>query len=282
MKTNRAGDRMKKIRLIATDLDGTLLQDDHMTVSERNKQALKRASEAGVEIVIASGRTWAVLSKVAKDLGLARYALISNGASVVDVSTGEFLFHKNIPFEEWAPIYEYLKELGYPFCLYCDGESYMEASVADAFHNPTLSKGFVADLKSRANVVDKLTIALKHKGIEKFSVLYVDKEKYEQVCEKLATFGKVQLTSSLPYNVEINAMGADKGGGLKTLSRQLGISREEVMAFGDAENDLSMLEWACWSFAMGNATESVKKAAKYVTKTNMEDGIAEAVNKFFN
>ncbi len=145
--------------------------------------------------------------------------------------------------------------------------------------NPTLSQQFVVDLKSRANVVDNLLETLKNTGIEKFSVLYVDDEHYDRVCQRLKTFGKVQLTSSLPHNVEVNALGADKGGGLEALCSKLGISKDEVMAFGDADNDLSMLQWAGWSFAMGNGTESVKMAAKYITKTNMEDGVAVAIEK---
>ena len=96
----------------------------------------------------------------------------------------------------------------------------------------------------------------------------------------LAEIPEVLVTSSLPNNLEINAVGADKGGALLRLAELLGIRREETMAFGDGENDMSMLRMAGLGVAMENAEDHVKAAADYVTVTNNEAGVAAALRKF--
>ena len=98
------------IRLIAMDLDGTLLMEDHMHISGRNLAALRSASDRGIRLAIASGRTYAGLSDTIAQLTFADYALISNGAAAVDVKTKETLFYEGIPYEKWIQVYDIMKK----------------------------------------------------------------------------------------------------------------------------------------------------------------------------
>ena len=102
----------------------------------------------------------------------------------------------------------------------------------------------------------------------------------EQAWQELKRFDSLELVGSLKYNIEINAAGVNKGKGLLELGEILGISREEIMAFGDGDNDIAMLREVGFGVAMENADEEVKAVADYVTGSNDEDGVAKAIARF--
>lgn len=268
------------IRMIALDLDGTLMRSDHMTVSERNKSALEDASRRGVQIVIASGRTWSVLDSVVAQVPFVRYAVISNGAAAVDAETGNFLFRKGIPQGQAEDIYRILREYETVVEVYCDGGSYFERSKAGWFSKVGLAKDFVEMLRQRQILVDDPIRAVRNKTVEKLSALYLPQEYRKEIYNKIKAVGPLAITSALAGNMEINAAGVNKGAGLRKLCDILGVSPEETMAFGDAGNDLQMLSYVKWSFAMDNASDEAKAAARYLTASNDQDGVALAVEKY--
>ena len=102
----------------------------------------------------------------------------------------------------------------------------------------------------------------------------------QEVWQRVESLGGLVLTSSLPDNIEVNALGADKGHALEALAQRLGIPREKVMALGDNGNDVTMLEYAGVSVCMGDGSDSAKAAAKYLTAPHTEDGLAKAIRKF--
>lgn len=117
---------MTDIKLICLDMDGTLLGADHATVPVRNVRALRAASERGAAVAVASGRPWGFLHEVAEQLGVLRYAVLSNGAAVLDVCTGEWLYRNCLPEETRQALTELLLEEGVPFEVYCEGESWIQ------------------------------------------------------------------------------------------------------------------------------------------------------------
>lgn len=268
-----------KTLLIAMDLDGTLLSEDHETISARNREALRAASEKGVKIVIASGRTMGVMGSVYVQLPFADYAVTSNGAAVYDLKTGERVCYQGIPYEKWCRVYDIFRRHGSVFEVYADGRAHMERRLFAHYENDLLPKEFVENLKKSIVPVDDAREYLKGKSIEKICALTTDPVEYPQALAELTAISGLCLTSSIPGNVEINEAGTNKGTALAALCGTLRIQREQVMAFGDAGNDIEMLTFAGQSYAMGNGTPEVKAAAKAVTLTNAEDGVAAAVEQ---
>ena len=116
--------------------------------------------------------------------------------------------------------------------------------------------------------------------MEKINLFYAPPERQEALRAMARATGPVEISNALERNMEFNFGGVSKGEALAFLAAHLGLAPEEVMAFGDANNDLTMLSWAGWSFAMANAMESVKKIAKYQTASNHEAGVGQAVEKY--
>lgn len=116
--------------------------------------------------------------------------------------------------------------------------------------------------------------------MDKVQGLFADMKEREQAWQELKRFDSLELVGSLKYNIEINAAGVNKGKGLLELGEILGISREEIMAFGDGDNDIAMLREVGFGVAMQNADEEVKAVADYVTGSNDEDGVAKAIARF--
>ena len=268
-----------KTLLIAMDLDGTLLSEDHETISARNREALRAASERGVKIVIASGRTRGVMGSVYAQLPFADYAVTSNGAAVYDLKTGDRVCYQGIPYEKWCKVYDIFRRHGSVFEVYADGRAHMERRLFVHYENDLLPRDFVENLKKSIVPVENAREYLKGKSIEKICALTTDPVEYPQALAELNALPGLCLTSSIPGNVEINEAGTNKGSALAALCETLGIPQEAVMAFGDAGNDVEMLTFAGQSYSMENGTPEAKAAAKAVTRSNAEDGVAAAVEQ---
>lgn len=128
--------------------------------------------------------------------------------------------------------------------------------------------------------MDDLEASLAGQTIEKVNVFSMPKQYYTPLLTALNQTGLFEVSSAIIGNIEINTRGVDKRAGLKRLCAELCIEPENVMAFGDATNDLGMLRWAKWSFAMENAHEPARNAARYKTASNEEDGVAQAIERY--
>lgn len=268
------------IELIAMDLDGTLLQGDHMTVSGRNREALRRAAEQGVRLVLASGRTWVQLESVADQVPAAQYALLSNGAAARELHGGERLFTFDFPWEDFETLLALLHRYDAVFEAYCGGRSFLERRLAGQFQNDSLPAAFINRLIARMTIVDDMQEALAGQIPEKVNVFSMPEQNYRPLLAALRDTDRFEISSAIIGNMEVNAKGVNKSVGLKKLCDTLRIAPENVMAFGDATNDLDMLQWAHWSFAMANAHEPARQAARYETASNEEDGVAQAIERF--
>lgn len=270
---------MNDIRLICLDMDGTLLDDDHATVPQRNLRALRLAAERGVDIAIASGRAWDLLQEINAQLGVVRYGVLSNGAAVLDAKTGEWLYRKSIPEEPRHKAVALLLEWRIPFEVYCGGENYIQRDRREETVSRALSQSFRRILETRSHFPEDLNRALDGKPVEKLHLFHVPEDRRAELLERLSGFGSFAVTSSFGQNMELTAPGVNKGTAVQALCGRLNLTPEQVMAFGDAGNDLELLAWAKWSFAMGNATAEVKQTARFLTGTNREAGVGMAVEK---
>lgn len=271
---------MNDIRLICLDMDGTLLDDDHTTVPQRNVSALRAAAERGAATVISSGRAWDLLQEVDVQLGVTKYAVLSNGAAVLDVTSGEWIYRSCLPDQARVPLIDLLLEWGLPFEVYCQGKNYIQLDRKEQVLSCAFTPQFQRILANYSQFPANMNDALPAGTVEKIHVFYVPPERRQELVERALGWGPLSVTTSFQDNMEFTAPGVNKGTAVQALCARLGLGPEQVMAFGDAGNDLELLRWAKWSFAMANATEDAKQAARYVTGSNHEAGVGMAIEQY--
>lgn len=271
------------IRLIATDLDGTLL-DDKKQVPERNMQALQECAARGIVIVPATGRTVRGIPDRIRELPGVRYVITTNGAVVADLEKNCIIDSCRLPMEKAVEIMELAADSSdeIMYDAYIDGDGFsMERFLSNVRYYVKTEGMEELIRKTRQVVPDTIQyVRDQAKEVDKINFFFVDLDAKERMRETLKTVEGILVTSSIPNNLEINAAGADKGGALLRLASYLNMEPAETMAFGDGENDLSMMEKAGIGIAMENGEKSVRKAADYVTLTNEEAGVAAAIEKF--
>jgi Cof subfamily protein (haloacid dehalogenase superfamily) len=261
------------IRLIALDLDDTLL-DSRLDISRANIEAVAAAEEAGIEIVLASGRNLRSMRKYVLALGLDRpgnYLVCSNGAETLEAQSGkpvERLRLSEAFCHEAVPVIE---SQGFSWQVYLEDRIYASEMTEWAVLDQRLSGLPLLP----ALPLDELF----KQGQIKF-VIPGDPERIAELEGILAAAFKDRavVVTSKPYFLEILPLGADKGSALGRLAAKLGIDMDSVMAIGDAMNDLGMIRAAGWGCAPANARDEVKKAARVLSsKTNEEDAVADLI-----
>ena len=253
---------MSEIKLLALDLDGTLFTKDKQVTAE-NRAALKAAEAKGVHVVITTGRPLPAITHILEDLGLLddkHYSVTFNGG-LVQRNNGDILIKKEMSREDLKQIYAVLEPLGLPMDVISDGIVYGVPSKGNHSlyrqANPTLT--FV-DVESIDDIPE--------------NIVY---NKVVTVCEEAFLDAQIEkLPKQLYQNFEVF-----KSREIILEVMPKGVHKSQVMAMGDEENDLTMLEWAGLGVAMANAVPKVKAVAKAVTtKTNEESGVAEAIHKY--
>ena len=269
------------IKLILLDLDGTLLRSDK-TLSEENLRALEETAALGIEIVPASGRICSVMPEAVRALPFVRYAVGANGAEVYDMQEQQLLHRADIPLSLAQRVYDYLDTLPVIYDCYLDGVGYIDnahfARLDEFITDPVVNR-MVRSLRTPVESFRDFITARDH-PLQKIQMYFKDLDRRDRERAKLnSLFPELTATSSLYNNIEMNIQSATKGAALRFLCRHLGLRREEVMAFGDMGNDLSMIQAAGLGVAMGNAHPQLLAAADYVTDTNDNDGVAKALEK---
>ncbi len=274
------------IKLIVTDLDGTFLKSDHITIPQENIDAFRRAHEMGIKIAVASGRTKILTDYLMEQLPFLDYLITSNGAVTQDMHTGKtvcsFLMSNTLSTE----IFNILHEYSLIYEIYFNGECYMNSDSYSCFNENNVSPHIYKLLVNFINEVPDLKTLIGNGGIEKLNILSLTDRERSEIEEKVRLKGEVAFASSFPVgesrngNLEMTDIKATKGFAVKGIAESLGIGKESIMCFGDGENDCPMLEFADFSFAMKNGSEIAIRTAKYVTDSNDDGGVAKAINKY--
>ncbi len=267
------------IKIIATDLDGTLMSPDHLTVSERTKNALIAAQNSGVKLSIATGRALNFTHGVTTQIPFVDYVICSNGASVYDRKAQKFIYTNYISEPIALEAVELLNDLPVYYNVYMNGSIFVQNGCERFFNLKGLPEDFLADFSSRLVSCDDLLSEVKGKGVELIDVFYSDEETRKTVFDFFENKGLV-LTSALAGVVSATAVGSDKGTALKGLCEITGVSSDEAMTFGDASNDSTMLKYAHYSFAMKNGDEICKASARFTAPSNADDGVAQMIEKY--
>ena len=277
------GEIMKNIQLIALDMDGTLYNSQG-EISPKDIETLKKAVNAGVSVAVATGRAYSELPvDMLYEVGV-RYAITGNGSGVYRLPDKECVFADCLETEVLLQILEELKQLDVYYDVYIDGLVYCPKAVCHNIRKMDMPESIYDHIERTRIFVDDLSKVVKNQGkkVEKatinFALLpdgtYLDRENTAQL---LSRYPQVQYLCGGYHNLEFTRAGVTKGSGLKFLAEQLGVSLENVMACGDSENDIFMLEAAGVGVAMANAEEEVKASADFITRSNDENGVAYAV-----
>lgn len=269
------------IKLIALDLDGTTLNDDRI-ISSANRQALEAAIEQGANVVIATGRAFSALPEDVFQIKGIQYMLTSNGAIITDVRTNQAIYENCIAPEAVEQAVSLLRQYDFMVEAFTGGGAYIEKSVYDHIRETRFSFRHVDYVLTTRQPIDGLyDFILEHKEhIENINVNFEDQGDRAMMREILGKLENTTLTTSFDHNLEIGGSTTSKAGALKELGRILKVSPEEMMAIGDSPNDMAMMQLAGMPVAVANAKDEVKAIAKYVTASNHEDGVAQAVQKF--
>ena len=271
------------IKLIAFDLDGTFL-DDSKNIPEENIRALKEAAARGIYIVPATGRLALGVPEPIRSLPFMRYYLTVNGAYIYDACEDRIIRRAELSAEAAVEIMEYLNTLPVIYDCYKDNWGFMTRSMYDCageyITNPGIMK-LVRELRTPVDSLYEMTRSL-GEPLQKLQLYTKDPQqnKAALMAELKRRFPGASITSSLPFNIEINDARAGKGKALLGLCEYLGIDPADTMAFGDGSNDTEMIAAAGIGVAMANAEEDVKAAADYITDSNNDAGVAKAIWKF--
>ncbi|MGE5557794.1 MAG: Cof-type HAD-IIB family hydrolase [Bacillota bacterium] len=259
------------IKMAVLDLDDTLLNKE-LKISDRNSDTIARAAREGVKIILGSGRMLCSIRPFHRLLGLDTPIVSYNGAMIAGPDQGEAMFHAPVPLEYAGEIVDFFKTRGMHINVYVDDKLYVEeinplaveyaGRSAVPLHEAGDLLRFLRKPPTKVLVIDRPVVL--DEMIEPLRVKYGH-----------ALF----FTKSDPSYLEILAKGINKGTAVKFLTRYYRLRREEVMAIGNALNDMEMIEAAGWGVAVGNAVPGLKAKADWVAPASVEDGVAVALER---
>ena len=268
------------IKLIAIDMDGTLL-NEKKHIDEAEKEAIHEAIEAGIKIVLCTGRPLYGILPFYEELGLSEldsegYVILNNGCSIHKTKDWKLIDQVNFTSDDIEYLYKFSESYDINFTLVNDtyyfniGRKPTDELIKDAgFVFSDITDISLEEAKSGKHKIMKIMFLGDPEIMANFQ------EKNEDIIKS-----KYSGVLSQSYVYEVFPKDNNKGTGLKKLAEKLGIKQEEVMAIGDGNNDIEMFEYANYSVSMKNATELAKKAAKYETDSNENDGVAKAIRKY--
>lgn len=268
------------IKLIALDLDGTLLNSKKQ-LSETNRKALSECIQNGIIIVPCTGRTADGIPLELKSIEGIRYAIATNGGVIHDMEKKTIIDTRLLTWELAMELLDFVNDYPVMYDPYIEGRGITERRFLENLSYYCLSDALQEMVKNTRDIHPNIIDYVKKSGkpVEKINLFFPDMEGRARLRADLDKWDNILVTSSIPNNLEINALGASKGEAIYRLADHLGISRDQTMAIGDGENDFTMIRMAGVGVAMKNASKELKAEANYVTETNDEDGVAAAINR---
>jgi Cof subfamily protein (haloacid dehalogenase superfamily) len=267
---------MSAVRLLALDLDDTLLRSD-LTISYQTRNAIKKVEAAGVIVVLASGRIPVAMDQFASLLGMhkkAGYLICNNGTLIQESHTGKVVYENRMDVKAALTAFDLADAEGFPVQIYEDDIMYVSR------HNEYTS--YDQKLTGLRQVVVEHFRAMVAGGCHKL-LIPGDPKLLPPLESILRTYLEDNITifTSKPYFLEILPANTNKGTALEKVADFLGINQKDVMAIGDSMNDEAMLKWAGMGIAMANSDERIKNIADLVTtRDNDDDGVAEVIEKY--
>lgn len=268
-----------KIKCIALDLDRTTLTTSK-GISPVTREALQRVISSGIHVIVASGRAFAALPQDILDIKGIQYAITGNGASMVQIPSGKCLKRTVLSRKAVEKILCGTCQEPVIYEAFIGGTGYASTSFVMHPEQYGITGQGIAYIRRTRKPVDNIVDFLRTNGerLDSMDMLVLDEKRISPISAWIKKeVPDIYLTSSIKNLLEVSNKDAGKHSGVRFFSEYLGISPEEIAAFGDADNDVDMLRYVGYGVAMANASENCKAAADYITKSNDEDGVAYAL-----
>ncbi len=285
-------------KLVAIDLDGTLLNSKGL-ISEKNKNAIKKAQENGIEVILASGRSKDSVKNFALEINSNKYLIAGNGALAYDIQKNKDIYDKSIKKEDVLKILKICEENSIFYSLHTKS-SILTKSLNYSplvYYSENLMKP--EDKKTAINVIPNLYEYVQSSNREKYlkiSIQDADQSIFNNIIKKLKQVKKVDVievehsTKKVLkindeeiilqyYYTEITRKNINKWSAIKKISKKMGIRKNQIVAIGDNINDKEMIENAAIGFAMGNSALAAKNIGKITIADHNSDGVAEAIEQ---
>ena len=273
----------KDIKVIALDLDGTLLDPDK-NISPYTRDTLWEASERGIEIVPATGRYYSAMPLCVRELPFIHYSININGATVTDLRENKKVYKAEIPLEEALSIMQWLDAKPALYDCYMNDHGWITGSFKEKAEQYVKDPHYIDMVKNLRESVPELKAFITAEGrdIQKVQFFTYDHDFQQEVLYHGAElFPDIICTSSVKdENVEFNNIRANKGAALLGLAEYLGYGQENTMSFGDGSNDIPMIRAAAVGVAMANSADEVKRASSAAALSNAEDGVARFIREY--
>ena len=267
-----------KYKAIFCDFDGTIYRDDH-TISQTNKDAIRRYVEAGGKFVVSTGRLFSAIYPKVLELGLDKEVIVYQGAGIYDIKSKEQIFGQFFNREDAVMILEHVEAMS--------GDDYVPLVYINDICYAQAKHEYVDEFVKICNIPYKTTDIplsqyVRNSKDKPVKVLVLMQG---ELCDEFVTkggeeFPNLAFMRSHTCVTEIITKGINKGLAISWLCERYSISTDEAIAIGDSENDIAMIQAAGLGVAMGNAMPKVKQAADYITDTNDNDGVAKVIYKF--
>ncbi|MBC8059366.1 MAG: sugar-phosphatase [Clostridiaceae bacterium] len=262
-------------KLIAIDMDGTLLKEDK-TISNENFSAIQKARKPGVKIVLATGRPLNGIKKYLSHLNLINeddYTVVFGGAVVQNNKNEEFISHNILELEDWNYLFSLSKKLKVNIHALTENSCITPKDNKYSSHEATMNS-IPLIIDNPSNMKENFSL---------IKIMFIDEpEILSKAIDKLPKelYDKYTIVRSAPFFLEFLNINANKGLGVESLAKSLNIKQEEVICIGDAGNDTHMVEYAGLGVAMENAFPELKEVANYITLSNENHGVAHVIDKF--
>lgn len=267
------------IKLIGIDMDGTLLNSNN-EISPRTKKAIQKASDAGVKIVLATGRILSSAINYLDILGIKKPIIASNGAVLIDEHRNK-IFESSLNMEVVEKVMN-IGELNNIYYHFYDEDTFYSNIYVEEVIKFYKTQGNIEENKVKFNIFKEKQEITNNDSLNIYKFMFLDEDIYKLslLRNELEKLEDINVCSSWMNNVEVMGKEVSKGRSLEYLCKKLNILPEEVITIGDNENDISMLNYAGMGVAMGNSIEEVKSIADIITLNNDEDGVARIIEKY--
>ena len=271
----------QNIKLIAMDMDGTLLTSDKR-ITEKTVKVLGEAMDNGIQIVPATGRSVNGLPKELTDLKRLRYCILSNGARVYDIYEQKSIYENQFDTDQILKLLEDVRPYHAFRSIAKDGKVYCYQEEMDRLGSFKLGEYAEEMIRASRTPVQDLKEYIRQEGgsSEKMTLFFEDQEERARARKELTESGLYTVVASLKNNLEISLVSCNKGDALAHLMEYLDLEKENIMACGDAENDYEMIEAAGIGVVMENGSDEMKVIADYITDDHNSDGVAKAIEIF--
>ena len=271
---------MKHIKLVASDLDGTLL-NKNKEITPRLFDALKKLDELGIYFVPSTGRPFGTVPKAIKELPFLKYVITSNGAAIYDAAEQKNIIESFLTPEAVDAVIKIAKELPVITEYFIEGKAYIAKDIYDDLAPFNLTESHVTYIKNSRTPVEDFWNEMKRNNtvLENINLVFADMELRKEIWDRLKALGLASVTAATTKNIEITSLFATKAKALEKLCEVLGFTRENVLAMGDGDNDMPMIEFAGIGVAMANGEDHIKEAADIIADDCNDFGAAKILEQ---